>query len=118
MLREIVAIHSTFGAYGFWLPNDPRGSWSKEVKAEHFKPFGKPIHPGTRQSVAGQLHDTALRLDAKRHLLRANVVYNERQIASVGRGFAELVDKTRLVVLAAAIMPDHVHLVYPTPECG
>ncbi len=29
----IVAYHSIFCAYGFWLPNDPRGSWSDFVGA-------------------------------------------------------------------------------------
>jgi hypothetical protein len=27
----ILAFHAIFGAYGFWLPNDPRGSWSDFV---------------------------------------------------------------------------------------
>lgn len=27
----VLAYHVIFGAYGFWLPNDPRGSWSKFV---------------------------------------------------------------------------------------
>jgi hypothetical protein len=27
----IRASHVIFGAYGFWLPNDPRGSWSTFV---------------------------------------------------------------------------------------
>lgn len=28
--------HAIFSAYGFWLPNDPRGSWSDFVRAWHF----------------------------------------------------------------------------------
>ena len=27
----ILGFHVVFGAYGFWLPNDPRGSWSDFV---------------------------------------------------------------------------------------
>ena len=27
------AYHSTFSAYGFWLPNDSRGSWSDFVRS-------------------------------------------------------------------------------------
>ena len=29
----IIAYHVIFGMYGFWLPNDPRGSWSDFVAA-------------------------------------------------------------------------------------
>lgn len=118
MSRPIVAYHSIFGAYGFWLPNDPRGSWSTEVKADHLKPFGEPIHPGTRKSVAGRPHDRTLRFEAKQHLLRKNVVFDSAQIDCIGRGLAELISQTKVVVYATAIMPDHVHLVYPRPECS
>ena len=27
------AYHAVFTAYGFWLPNDPRGSWSDFVRS-------------------------------------------------------------------------------------
>ena len=29
----VLAYHLIFTAYGFWLPNDPRGSWSDFVRA-------------------------------------------------------------------------------------
>ena len=116
-MPPVLAYHSIFGAYGFWLPNDPRGSWSKEVKADHLKRFGAPIHPGTRRSVAHRPHDVALRTQAKRQLVRTNVVFRDDQIECLDRGFHELVKKTRLIVYAAAIMPDHVHLVYPRDRC-
>ena len=32
--------HVIFGAYGFWLPNDPRGSWSDFVGAWELLKFG------------------------------------------------------------------------------
>ncbi len=37
----IHAYHAIFGAYGFWLPNDPRGSWSDFVGAWELLRFGK-----------------------------------------------------------------------------
>jgi REP element-mobilizing transposase RayT len=87
------------------------------VKAEHLKPFGEPIHPGTRHSVANRKHDSALRLAAKQHLLRKNVTFRDDQIECLAGGFGELIRQIKLVVFALAIMPDHVHLVYPRPEC-
>lgn len=38
----IVGYHLIFSAYGFWLPNDPRGSWSEFVGAwDLFQAGGK-----------------------------------------------------------------------------
>ena len=82
ILRMVVGYHVIFGAYGFWLPNDPRGSWSTEVWARHLQPFGGATKVDTRQSLAGREHNRALRLEAKQHLQ-----------------------------YACSIMPDHVHFV-------
>ena len=117
MSRPVIGYHSIFGAYGFWLPNDPRGSWSKEVKAEHLKAFGDPIQPGTRSSVVARRQDVGKRLEAKKRLLRKNVIFVDDQIECLGRGFEELIERTKLIVFAIAVMPDHVHVVYPRPQC-
>jgi hypothetical protein len=36
----ILASHVIFSTYGFWLPNDPRGSWSDFVGAWELFRFG------------------------------------------------------------------------------
>ncbi len=36
-----LAYHVIFGTYGFWLPNDPRGSWSTFVGSWELYRFGK-----------------------------------------------------------------------------
>jgi len=36
----IRAYHAIFTAYGFWLPNDPRGSWSDFVGSWELFRFG------------------------------------------------------------------------------
>ena len=41
------AYHAIFGAYGFWLPNDPRGSWTTFVGSWELNPFG----PATKTNV-------------------------------------------------------------------
>jgi hypothetical protein len=37
----IHAYHVILGTYGFWLPNDPRGSWSDFVGSWDLARFGK-----------------------------------------------------------------------------
>jgi hypothetical protein len=48
----ILAYHAVFTTYGFWLPNDPRGSWSNFVRAWELLHFGKATKTDSRRSVA------------------------------------------------------------------
>jgi len=107
----VIAHHIIFGAYGFWLPNDPRGSWSREVWAEHLRPFGPTSKVSTRSSVAHVAHDQKHRLQAKRCLMYPAVRFTGRQAQAVAIAFGETSRLFELPVYACAIMPDHVHLV-------
>jgi REP-associated tyrosine transposase len=107
----ILAYHIVFSAYGFWLPNDPRGAWSRKVWAEHLKPFGDAQKVNTRRSIAGAGHDRRRRLEAKRSLRYPAVRFNGVQAREVARGVQEAGEVLGLTVHACAVMPDHVHLV-------
>src|SRR5258708_4423879 len=107
----VIGYHVILGAYGFWLPNDPRGSWSNYVSAERLRQFGAATKVATRRSVAGRSHDLTLRLAAKGALKYPAVTFTGLQARAVVDGFAALVEKLRLRVHACSIMPDHVHLV-------
>jgi REP element-mobilizing transposase RayT len=107
----VIAYHVIFGAYGFWLPNDPRGSWSTEVWASHLRPFGGATKVNTRQSLAGHEHDRSLRLEAKQHLQYPPVQFTPLQTRVVGDGFGQAVADLKLDFHACSIMSDHVHLV-------
>jgi hypothetical protein len=58
---KVLAAHIILTVYGFWLPNDPRGSWSDFVAAWELLRFGKATKVDTRQSVAHVQHDQNLR---------------------------------------------------------
>ena len=105
----IIAYHIVFGAYSFWLPNDPRGSWSKYVWAARLQRFG-PAEP-IRAS-----HEPTPEEEQKRHAMKEGLLYppvrfSGLQARAVGRGFGEIVYRLGWAVYAAAIMPDHVHVV-------
>ena len=38
---KVLAAHIIFTCYGFWLPNDPRGSWSEWVASWELLRYGK-----------------------------------------------------------------------------
>jgi REP element-mobilizing transposase RayT len=107
----ILGSHIVFGAYGFWLPNDPRGSWSEYVGSRKLYRFGPATKTQTRRSVAAAPHDAAARRAARSALERPPVRLSGAQAQSVGVGFGDFVRRSGLVVWACAILPDHVHVV-------
>jgi REP element-mobilizing transposase RayT len=107
----VLASHVIFGAYGFWLPNDPRGSWSDFVGSWELFRFGPATKTTETRSLAHRSHDRSVRLAAKAALKRSAVHFNEQQIACVARGLEDYARRAQLAVLACAVMPDHVHLV-------
>ena len=107
----IVGYHIIFGAYGFWLPNDPRGSWSTFVGSWDLFRYGTATKISSTQSVASRQHDQALRQNTKNALKYTPVIFDGLQARAVARGFAQYADRSGLRVFACAILPDHVHLV-------
>jgi len=107
----VLAYHLILTCYGFWLPNDPRGSWSTEVRRYELLRFGPATKVNTRRSIAGIEHNYALRRAAKAALKYPPVILNGLQARAIVRGFAELCEKNKYAVHACAIMADHAHLV-------
>ena len=105
------AYHIIFCAYGFWLPNDPRGSWSEFVGAWELLRFGTATKTGTRRSVADVAHDQERRQAAKRELKHPPVHFTGVQAQSISRGFASFAHRSGVNVLACSILPEHVHMV-------
>ncbi len=107
----VLGYHAIFGAYGFWLPNDPRGSWSDFVGSWELFRYGTATKTTDTRSRAWLEHKHAQRLAAKRALKHPPVEFNGVQARAIGAGFAKYVERSGLVVWACAILPDHVHLV-------
>jgi REP element-mobilizing transposase RayT len=109
----MIALHLVIGAYGFWPPNDPRGSGSKSVRAQHLYDAGGPATTlaSRRRSVAHVQHDIGKRVAIKDALKFPPVRFSGVQARAVGRGIADIAAKIDLTVHAFAIMPDHMHLV-------
>jgi REP element-mobilizing transposase RayT len=111
----IRAFFSTFTCYGFWLPNDPRGSGSSYVGSKALLPFGTATKVSTRHSVARRWCDPVIRREAKDALKYPPVLLNGLQARSVASAFAEVIAKAGCITYACAILPDHVHVVVSRP---
>jgi REP element-mobilizing transposase RayT len=106
------AFRAIFSAYGFWLPNDPRGFWSTWVGAwELFRYGGQAAKVETTRSVAARPHDRARRLETKKHVKYPPVIFTGLQARAIGQGFHIASQKAGYQILACAILPDHVHVV-------
>ena len=106
-----IAWHVVLGAYGFWLPNDPRGSWSDFVSSPALSRFGEATKVQARRSLAREPHDHRRRLQAKRALQHPPVRLTGRQARAVAHGFAEAIQEGRYTTYACCILPEHAHLV-------
>jgi hypothetical protein len=107
----VIGYHVIFGAYGLWLPNDPRGSWSDFVGSWELFRYGPATKTTETRSVAHREHNAASRLAAKGSLQYPPVEFTGIQARAIGVGFGSYVRKSGLILRACAILPDHVQLV-------
>jgi REP element-mobilizing transposase RayT len=108
MLRGFHVICTT---YGFWLPNDERGSGSDYVRADHLTKFGPANPVSTRKSVARKPFDRKIRKLAREELKYPYIRFTGKQARCVGLAFKEEIEKYGGIIHACAILPDHFHLV-------
>jgi REP element-mobilizing transposase RayT len=106
----VIAYHPVWTAYGWWLPNDPRGSGSQAIRTEIVADLGE-LHFGRKriQPIGNEVREFyAQSVDKLKHPL---LTFDEASRAAIAEAFAQVIDQERYTCYACAIMPDHVHLV-------
>ncbi len=103
--------HLILSAYGFWLPNDPRGSWSDFVGSWELYKFGPATKVSDKRNYAKDPHDIALRRAAKEALKYPPVRFDDRQRDAIALGFENAITEACYVIHACCIGYDHAHLV-------
>lgn len=114
----MIAYHCIMGMYGFWLPNDPRGSGSDYIAVWELYRYGRATKTDSRQSVASAAHDAALRRAAKEALKFPPVELTGAQAVAVVEGFAKACNEGDYQIHACAVLPDHIHLVVASHSRG
>jgi hypothetical protein len=107
----VLAYHCILGFYGFWLPNDPRGSGSDYIASWELFRYGPATKSHSRRSVAHKPHDHELRLSAKDALKHPPIEISGRQALAIAQGFWTASQEAGYRFHACAILPDHLHLV-------
>lgn len=100
--------HAIFSAYEFWLPNDPRGSWSDFVHSWELYRFGVPATTvGERRSYAHDPHDVQFRRQMKAHLKHPPVRFEAAVRKSIALGFESACNEFAFRIHACASGFDH-----------
>jgi len=107
---KVIASHVIFTAYGFWRPNDPRGSWSDYVRSWDIYAHDPSTQIDERHSVAHVPHNREQRLAAKAAMKYRPVRFTAIQARAIGRGFKTAVDPAEYIIRDCSILPNHVHL--------
>ncbi|MCH8342943.1 MAG: transposase [Planctomycetes bacterium] len=110
MARPIViAHHLIFTAYGWWLPNDPRGSNSKTIRNDVIAELGE-VHHGRKRVQPASADIREFYREAGKRLRHELLTFSERDVSAIAAAFEEAIRSHRYTCWACAIMPDHVHL--------
>jgi REP element-mobilizing transposase RayT len=105
----VIAYHLIWTAYGWWLPNDPRGSGSETVHSNVLAELGEVHHGRKKIQPAGRIvrafyEKAALLL---RHPL---LKFDERARSEIAAAFESEIANQTYTCWACAVMPDHVHI--------
>jgi hypothetical protein len=105
----VIAYHLIWTAYGWWLPNDLRGSGSKIIAQDIFKHLGelhvdrKQVQPASSEVRDFYKHAAGL---LKYPLLK----FGNEQVVSLAQAFRQVIQECRYTCYACAMMPDHIHI--------
>jgi REP element-mobilizing transposase RayT len=105
----VIAYHLIWTAYGWWLPNDPRGSGSKEIACDLIAELGE-LHFGRKQvqpngKIVREFYEVAATI-----LKYPLLTFDEPARLVIGQAFAEIMEECNYTCYACAIMPDHIHI--------
>jgi REP element-mobilizing transposase RayT len=105
----VVGYHLIWTVYGWWLPNDPRGSSSYEIRVERIADLGE-LHYGRKQ-VQPRSAELRQFYDQARDLLQhPSPLFTPAEIELTGTSIAQVIAERRYTCYACAILPEHVHM--------
>lgn len=106
----VIAYHLTWTLYGWWLPNDPRGSGSKHVASVRLQDLG-PTHLGHKAKLPPYKAVHTFQRKAEQRLYFPRIALTAESYPLVAEALGAVIGEQRYTCWACAIMPDHVHLV-------
>ncbi len=105
----VIAHHLIWTVYGWWLPNDPRGSSSHEIRVEPIAALG-PLHYGRKPIQPPPEEFRRFHAEARDVLKHSVLTFTDDDIVFVGDLLGRVIRERGYTCYACAIMPEHVHL--------
>jgi REP element-mobilizing transposase RayT len=105
----VAAYHLIWAAYGCWLPNDPRGSSSQNLRVDKFAPLGD-VYFGRKEIQPPNYVLRSFYRQADGILEHERLLFTEAESALVGNSFGATIRSHGYTCYACAVMPDHVHI--------
>ena len=105
----VIGHHLIWTAYGWWLPNDPRGSSSHEIRIEKLKVLGD-LHYGRKADPPTAAEMRQFQPAANELLAHEVRLFDDDEIALIGKSIGNTIRAQGYTCFAAAVMPEHVHL--------
>lgn len=107
--RIIIAHHLILHGYGHWLPNDPRGSGSDEIREEKFADLG-PIHKGRKPVQPPKAELKKFWSQARPRLESPLLWFDDAKRQAIAQALEEVARCERYTMWACAVLRNHVHL--------
>ena len=106
---RVLAYHLVWTGYGWWLPNDPRGSMSRFIASDVIADLGA-LHYGRKRVQPASPDIRAFYGRASGALKFPPLTFAAEAIQAIGEAFAAAMARAGYTCYACAIMPDHVHV--------
>ena len=105
----VIAHHIMWTLYGWWLPNDPRGSTSRTIRNDLVAELGE-LHFGRKTVQPAGRDIRAFYAQAAAVLKHPLLSFSPPEFAAAAESIGTAVVACKYTCYAAAVMPDHVHL--------
>jgi REP element-mobilizing transposase RayT len=107
--QMVIAHHLIWTAYGYWLPNDPRGSMSKTIACDVIAELGE-LHYGRKKVQPLGREVQEFHSAAKSVLKHSLLDFAVCDFPAIADALAETIREHKYTCYACAIMPDHIHI--------
>src|ERR1700676_1719775 len=105
----VIAYHLIWTGYGWWLPNDPRGSTSHCIRCDVIADLGQ-LHQGRKRIQPSSREIRAFVEEADARLRFPMLTFDAPDVEQIAAAFSQTIGQEGYTCYACAIMPDHVHI--------
>src|SRR5438874_13739028 len=105
----VIAYHIMWTLYGWWLPNDPRGSTSSTIRSDPITELGE-VHLGRKRIQPAGKDIRAFYKQAAEILKYPLLSFAPDEFSIVADAVGDAIGGCNYTCYACASMPDHAHL--------